>query len=75
METPRVVARQRVLLDNSGLIGLLLAVLALYAGTAFEMEAQGRPVLPVLRRGPGRDAMTEGLADQVGPEPGVRSQL
>ena len=63
----------------AGWVGLLLAVLALYAALALELEgARERTVLPVGRRGPGRAAMAgEGPlqpADLVR-EAGVRPQL
>jgi succinate-acetate transporter protein len=64
---------------TAGLIGLLLAVLALYAALAFLLEdAHGRTVLPLLRRGPGRVST---VADErhhlaaAQPEAGVRNQL
>jgi uncharacterized protein len=63
--------------DTAGMIGLLLAVLALYAATAFALEdVQQRAVLPILRRGGGRtdQAMREPAAD-LRTAPGVRSQL
>jgi uncharacterized protein len=63
----------------AGWAGLLLAAVALYTALAMELEgAQGRTVLPLGRRGPGR-AATEGRgpldpADLVS-EAGVRPQL
>lgn len=60
----------------AGVTCLLLAVAALYAATAFELEdAKRTTVLPLLRRGPGRRAMHGGVADQldgVAHEAGVR---
>jgi hypothetical protein len=59
--------------------GLLLAVLALYAGLAFELEdSRLRTVLPTLRRGPGEKAIAGTMADEldgVHKEAGVRKQL
>jgi hypothetical protein len=59
--------------------GLLLAVLALYAGLAFELEDnRRRTVLPTLRRGAGRKAIAGTLAgelDGLHKEAGVRKQL
>jgi len=59
--------------------GLLLAVLALYAGLAFELEDNRlRTVLPTLRRGIGRDAIAGTPADELAGlhrEAGVRKQL
>jgi uncharacterized protein len=50
----------------AGWVGLALAVLALYAALALELEgSHGRTVLPLGRRAPAEDAG----------EPGVRSQL
>lgn len=63
----------------AGLVGLLLAVLAMYAAWAFELEdATKRTVLPTLRRGKGAEAFKKGLLDQaneVDHEAGVRQQL
>lgn len=63
----------------SGAIGCLLAVLAVYAAFALELEGlQHRTVLPTLRRGRGRQALEPELAPQVqtvAAEPGVRNQL
>lgn len=63
----------------AGAVGIALAVLAVYAALAFEMEDQRREtVLPTLRRGAGIVAMTGDLADQVSRaqnEAGVRKQL
>jgi len=63
----------------AGLVGLLLAALAMYAAWAFELEDTAkRTVLPTLRRGQGADALHQGLLDQVAEvdhEAGVRQQL
>ncbi len=63
----------------AGIIGLVLAALAAYAGLAFEIESNRRKtVLPTGRRGWGRTAFTGDLAAQVvgiQPEAGVREQL
>lgn len=63
----------------SGVIGLVLFVLALYAAWATELEdAQGRTVLPLGRRRKGKVALQGDLAEQsrhVSSEPGVRTQL
>ncbi len=63
----------------AGAAGILLAVMALYASLAFELEdQQRRTILPTLRRGSGRQAMTGQLADQVdrvANEAGVRKQV
>lgn len=57
----------------------MLAAAACYAAAGFEVEAAKRKtVLPLLRRGPGRQAVHGGLADQldgVAHEAGVRRQL
>ncbi|MFL5880453.1 MAG: hypothetical protein ACJ782_10235, partial [Actinomycetota bacterium] len=62
-----------------GLVGLLLAALAMYAAWAFELEDTAkRTVLPTLRRGKGAQALHQGLLDQVAEvdhEAGVRQQL
>jgi hypothetical protein len=59
--------------------GLLLAVVALYAALAFELEDNRRhTVLPTLRRGTGRQAIAGTLADELDglhKEAGVRKQL
>ena len=59
--------------------GLLLALLALYAALAFELEDNRlHTVLPTLRRGIGRQAMSGSSADELGQvvhEAGVRRQL
>ena len=63
----------------AGAAGILLAVLALYASLAFELEdQQRRTILPTFRRGSGRQAMTGQLAEQVAHvanEAGVRKQV
>ncbi len=63
----------------AGTAGLVLAVAALYAAAAFELEdARHRTVLPTFRRGPGRPVMTGSLADEladVAHEAGVGRQL
>jgi succinate-acetate transporter protein len=63
--------------DAAGLIGLLLAVLALYAATAFAVEdVQQSAVLPVFRRGRGRiGAPGSDQAADLARAPGVRAQL
>ena len=64
---------------TAGLVGLLLAVLAMYAAWAFELEdATKQTVLPTLRRGKGAEALHNGLSGQVTEidhEAGVRQQL
>lgn len=63
----------------AGAVGVALAVLALYAALAFEVEGQqSTTILPTFRRGSGEVAMTGDLADQVAMvdnEAGVRRQL
>jgi uncharacterized protein len=63
----------------SGVGGLVLAGLALYAGLAFLFEdVLGRSVLPTFRRGAAADAVEGDLSDQLratAAEPGVRQQL
>jgi uncharacterized protein len=63
----------------AGLVGLLLAALAMYAAWAFELEDTAkRTVLPTLRRGKGAQALHQGLLDQaaeIDHEAGVRQQL
>jgi succinate-acetate transporter protein len=63
----------------SGWVGLALCVLALYNAFAFELEdTRHRTVLPVLRWGTGRLAMTGSAPAQeqhVAQEAGVREQL
>jgi succinate-acetate transporter protein len=65
--------------EASGVAGVVLAVLALYASLAFELEDQSRrTVLPTLRRGEGLTAMTGSLGAQVehaAHEAGVRKQI
>ncbi len=66
-------------LTAAGWIGVVLAVISLYAALAFELEgARGRPVLPLFRGGASRTAMTGGADEQVADvahEAGVRTQL
>lgn len=63
----------------SGIIGLILGALAIYGAFAIELEnLHHAPVLPMLRRGKGKTALSTQLADQVedvAAEPGVRNQL
>ncbi|MCF6379488.1 hypothetical protein L2K70_17895 [Nocardioides KLBMP 9356] len=63
----------------AGWVGLALAALSLYAALALELEASdGRAVLPLGRRGPSAEAMSEGWESQVRAaqhDPGVRRQL
>jgi succinate-acetate transporter protein len=65
--------------EAAGVIGLALAVLAVYAALATELEdVLKRTVLPLGRRGKGAQALNGVLYDQVGQvqkEPGVRLQL
>ena len=65
--------------DAAGVVGLLLAAVALYAGLAFELEDNRRAtLLPTLRRGAGRTALAGSLADEVSGvqhEAGVRRTL
>ncbi len=65
--------------DIAGTIGLILVAAAVYAALALEVESAKRhTVLPVLRRGMAREAVSGSLADQVTRiehEPGVREQL
>jgi uncharacterized protein len=63
---------------TAGLVGLLLALLALYAAAAFELEAvQHRTMLPLFRRGAGKvaSAATSDQREQLAREPGVRAEL
>jgi Tfp pilus assembly protein PilO len=65
--------------DAAGIVGILLAALAIYAAYAAELEdVLKRPVLPLGRRGKGERALkgtySEQIAD-VAHEPGVRQQL
>lgn len=63
----------------AGVVGLALAVLAVYAALALELEdAEGRTVLPVLRSGQGRSALSGDIEDELADvthEAGVRKQL
>jgi len=63
----------------AGVVGLVLAVVALYAALALEIEdAKHRTVLPTWRRGTGADALCDDPARQaagVAAESGVRRQL
>ncbi len=65
--------------DAAGVIGLVLAALAVYAAYAAEFEdVLKRPLLPLGRRGEGERAVEGTYADQVAKlarEPGVRRQL
>jgi len=65
--------------DAAAAEGLLLATAAIYAALAFELEdSRLRTVLPTLRRGPGRQAMSGTMADELADvhrEAGVRKQL
>jgi succinate-acetate transporter protein len=64
---------------TAGIVGLVLAALAVYAGWALLVEgATKKPLLPVGRRGPGALAVHGSLFEQVKDtpiEPGVRTQL
>jgi len=64
---------------TAGVVGLVLAALAIYAATAAALEdAMRRPVLPAGRRGLGLQAVTGSLPERVSEiqhEPGVRQQL
>lgn len=68
-----------VWLQAAGVVGLLLAALALYAALALELEdVRHRTVLPLLRRGSGGEAIRGSVAEQVQQvqhEAGVRNQL
>lgn len=63
----------------AGIAGLVLAVVAVYAGLAFELEdSRKQTLLPTLRRGPARTALTGDLADQATGavrDAGVRQRL
>lgn len=63
----------------AGVVGVVLAVLALYAAAAMLLEDLRRAtVLPVLRRGEGRTSIAGNLQEQVAKlerEAGVREQL
>jgi hypothetical protein len=65
--------------DAAAAEGLLLALVALYAALAFELEDdRRRTVLPTLRRGAARQAIAGTLADELDglhKEAGVRKQL
>jgi succinate-acetate transporter protein len=65
--------------DAAGMVGLALAVIAVYAALATELEdVTKRTVLPLGRRGKGAQALDGVLYDQVAQvhkEPGVRLQL
>ncbi|NUT54511.1 MAG: hypothetical protein HOQ03_00825 [Thermoleophilia bacterium] len=65
--------------DAAGVIGLVLAALAVYAACAAEFEdVLKRPLLPLGRRGRGRLAVEGPYAEQIADvarEPGVRQQL
>jgi succinate-acetate transporter protein len=63
---------------TSGILGILLAVLAMYAGFAAGLEdALGRTVLPLGRRGEGKlpSATTPIQTGRLTTEPGVRPKL
>ncbi len=66
-------------LTAAGWVGVGLAVLALYAALALELEGvRHRTVLPLLRRGTAETAVSGDFDDEVvdvSREPGVRSQL
>jgi hypothetical protein len=63
----------------SGIVGCVLAVLAVYGAVAFEVEGvKHRTVLPTLRHGAGSRALEPNLpeqVEQVAAEAGVRAQL
>lgn len=65
--------------DLTGVIGLLLLAVALYAALAMALEdARGATVLPLGRRGDGREALHGGIESQlehIEHEAGVRKQL
>jgi uncharacterized protein len=65
--------------DTAGIAGLVLAVVAFYAGLAFELEDSRRAtLLPTFRRGAGHRALAGNLADEVDEvrhEAGVRTVL
>lgn len=65
--------------DATAAVGLALAALALYAASANELEdAEGPGVLPLGRRGPGKEALDGSLGDQLRGlehEGGVRKRL
>jgi uncharacterized protein len=65
-------------LKIAGGIGIGLAALAMYGGTALGLEdARQRPVLPLFRRGAADEAFHgfEAQLGRLGSEPGVRQQL
>lgn len=63
----------------SGVLGCVIGAIAFYGGLALGLEdLQGKPVLPVGRRGAARRAFEGDLGEQIGPvesEAGVRKQL
>lgn len=63
----------------AGVLGFVLAVVALYAAMAFQLEdVHHRAVLPLGRRGPAASAMGKSMRDQlrgIESEAGVRQQL
>lgn len=65
--------------DAAGYVGIVLCGVAFYAALAMLLEdVRRRTVLPVLRRGAGRESITGNLADQlrrIEAEAGVREQL
>lgn len=65
--------------DTAGLVGLVLAALAVYAALAAELEdALNRTVLPLGRRQKGKRALEAPVYEQLAEvhrEPGVRQQL
>lgn len=65
--------------DAAAAAGLALALLAVYAALAFELEDNRlHTVLPTMRRGPGRQAFSGSVADELAQayhEAGVRKQL
>lgn len=69
----------RGLEHTAAIIGLVLVAACAYAILALEIEGlQRRTVLPLLRRGSGREAMSASLAEQsqrLHYEAGVREQL
>jgi succinate-acetate transporter protein len=70
---------QEWLKTTSGVLGVLLAVLAVAVAWGSELEDAGAPfALPLGRRGKGRDAVQGSLREQVSgvaTEPGVRTRL
>lgn len=62
---------------TAGAVGLLLAVVALYAALAFELEdSRHRTVLPLLRRDAGRQALEGTISpSRIAREAGVREEL